>query len=611
MQEMISKRNKSLVAGIAFAVFLLLAVMGITTLMPSVFAENDSYSSVTGYFGLDDDGLPIIDRHGIMLVFDGEIEPKTASVDTFEVSLNHGSFAEIVETQVDRAYVFLKLKDELASDATPIVGIAEGEEVEDLAGNSTNKRKLGFVQIKDGIAPRLTVTLSGGSGIGTGDEGPDRLTKDTIDVRITSDEPLQGALRVVVVCESLNWTESVGGQDIERDVDDFIANRNGAFPSKPEEPRGTDYTCGYDADGDGMNDPFQLTEDIANSRPGEVWELTWRNPTGAIRSLMDGELIVVAYGRDRSRYERYSETVSNWSTAKGDFGLDTRFGSETLLEQVKIHPPDGSVIRERRPFVLLEFPEPTSVNLASVIFDGEEVVDEFEAVRSNKFVYWPLSMNRGKHKVEVEANDSAGNETRFGFYFETTQRGDFVVPLVAGWNAVSIPADPIDSAIENVFTHPAIEMVVSWDPFSVQSPWAVSLRTGDSWEPMISFGAKVSEIVADRGYWVNSSEFVKQPIKLTQKAIAETERNDLPCPYNGVWCFVGVTDKNGIQTQDNFGEPLRNHDGVIVTAEEYLASYRSFVWDPMEAEFDSLASDDAVIIGAGIWVWNPDNCLCP
>ena len=175
---MISKRNKSLVAGIAFAVFLFLAVIGIVTFMPSVFAENHSHSSVTGYFGLDDDGLPIVDRHGIMLVFDGEIAPETVSVDTFEVSLNDGSFAEVVETQVDGAYVFLKLKDELASDATPIVGIAEGEEVEDLAGNSTNKRKLGFVQIKDGIAPRLTVTLSGGSGIGTGDEGPDRLTKD-------------------------------------------------------------------------------------------------------------------------------------------------------------------------------------------------------------------------------------------------------------------------------------------------------------------------------------------------------------------------------------------------------------------------------------------------
>ena len=156
----------------------------------------------------------------------------------------------------------LKLKDELASDATPIVGIAEGEEVEDLAGNSANRQKLGFVQIKDGIAPRLTVILSGGSGIGTGDEGLNRLTKETIDIQITSDEALRGAPRVVVICESLRWTESVDGQDVERDIDDFIANRNGTFARRPQEPSDTSYTCGYDADDDGMEDVFELTEDI-------------------------------------------------------------------------------------------------------------------------------------------------------------------------------------------------------------------------------------------------------------------------------------------------------------------------------------------------------------
>ncbi|MXZ02803.1 MAG: hypothetical protein F4Y88_03765, partial [Chloroflexi bacterium] len=367
----------------------------------------------------------------------------------------------------------MQLEDELASDATPIVGIAEGEEVEDLAGNSTNRRKLGFVQIKDGIAPRLTVKLSGGSGLGTGDEGPDRLTKDTIDVRITSDEPLQGAPRVVVVCESLKWTESVDGRDVERDVDDFIANRNGAFPSKPQEPRGTDYTCGYDEDGDGMKDPFQLTEDIANSRPGEVWEYTWRNPAGSEAGLRDGELVVVAYGRDKSRYDRYGEDVSNWAVATGGFGLDTKFEGAVVPNGVKVHPADGAKTSEVRPFVLIEFPETDSVTLNSVLFDGEETVDEFEVVRSNEFVYWPLSMNQGQHSVEVEANDSAGNETRFQFYFETTQRGDFVLPLVAGWNAVSLPADPIDPEIENVFTHPAIEMVISWDSYSLPGPWAV------------------------------------------------------------------------------------------------------------------------------------------
>ena len=356
---------------------------------------------------------------------------------------------------------------------------------------------------------------------------------------------------------------------------------------------------------------FELTEDVANSRPGEEWELTWRNPTGSTTSLRDGELVVVAYGRDRARYDRYGETVSNWATAKGDFGFDTRFGSEALSEQIKVHPPDGSVVRERRPFVLFEFSEATPVNLASVIFDGEEIVDEFEVVKSNEFVYWPLSMNQGHHSVEVEARDSAGNETDFEFHFETTQRGDFVLPLVAGWNAVSVPSDPIDPATESVFTNPAIEVVISWDPDSFESPWAISLRDGDSWEPVI--GSGVPEIVARRGYWVKSSELVEQTISLSQTVTGTVNWRNIPCGFDRGWYFVGVADKKGEQTQDDFGQPLRNHDGDVTTVGEYLFGKFGiyFSWDPIDGEYRRLAPEEAATIGWGIWAHYGAAASCP
>ena len=604
------KRNKPQVDGIALAVFLFLAVVGIATFMPSVFAENHSHSSVTGYFGLDDDGLPIVNRHGIMLVFDGDIAPETVSVNTFRVSLNDGSFAEVVETRVAGRYVFLRLRNELASDATPIVGIAEGEEVEDLAGNSTDRRKLGFVQIRDGIAPRLTVTLSGGSGLGTGDEGPNRLTNDTMDIRITSDEPLQGAPRVVVVCDDLRWTEREGARQIERDIDDFIANRNGPFSSRPREPSGTSYSCGYDADDDGKEDVFDLTEDIASSRPGQAWELTWRNPTGPTTGLKDGELVVVAYGRDRSRYERFGTTVSNWATAMADFGFDTRFGPDEPEAQVKFHPPDGSVIRERRPFVLLEFLEATSVNLVSVIFDGEEIVNEFEVVESNEFTYWPLSMNQGHHSVEVEAKDSGGNETELEFQFETTRRGDFVLPLVAGWNAISLPADPVNPAIDEVFNDREIKYVVAWDTYGLQSPWAVSVRNEGKWETPKAFRA-VTRILAGKGYWVNSSEFSHLHVELHRVASVPPIRESDRCSDHGGWHFVGVHDEDGDQTENHFGDTLRFNGSEVQAREFFGRYYVAYRWDPVEAQYERIAPEDAVRIGDGVWVYGGAYGLCP
>ena len=439
----------------AIATVLLLILSSAAILVLPVNAAQHNHSSVTGFFGLDEDGRPIVDRHGIMLVFDGPIEPETVSVDTFEVWLNEFARAEVVESRVDGAYVFLRLKEELASDAKPVVQIREGEEIEDLANNSTNRRKLGALQIADGIAPRLTVTLSGGSGSGTGDEGPDRLTEDAIDVRITSDEPLQGAPRVIVACKSLSWIESEN--EVKRDIDDLIANRSGAFSTRPHEPADTSYSCGYDTDGDGFDDQFVLTEDIAHSRPGEVWEYTWQNATSATASLRDGELTVVAYASDRSRYDIYGESVSNWAAATGGIELDTEFGAIGLLDKVTVHPADGSTVRDSRPFLIIEFQDATSVNLRSVILDGEEVAAEFQDVSTNEFLYWPQSMTQGEHEVEIAATDSAGNSLQFDFSFTSTTRGDFVIPLIAGWNAISFPADPADPAIEAVFTEPSVE----------------------------------------------------------------------------------------------------------------------------------------------------------
>ncbi len=588
----------------------LVAVIASGFAVTPIVAQTDRHSSVTGYYGLDDDGLPMVDRRGIMLVFDGAIASETVSVDTFLVSLNDGSFADVVETRVAGRYVFLRLRNELASDATPIVGIAEGEEVEDLAGNSTNTRKLGFVQIKDGIAPQLTVTLSGGSGLGTGDEGPDRLTNDSINIHVTSDEPLQGAPRIIVVCSELNWIENDGSQQINRDIDDFIRNRNGPQVQRPSESLGTIYTCGYDANSDGKDDPFELTENVALSRPSENWEFTWQNLPGTSRSLQDGQLAVVAYARDRSRYERFGEIVSNWSTAISSFGLDTKFDATPTTPSVRVHPPNRSIVREERPFVLLEFPEETTVTLGSVKFDGMEIVDEFEIVRTNEFVYWPLSINQGGHDVEVDAVDAGGNEISFDFEFVTTQRGDFVLPLFAGWNAVSVPADPIDPNIEDVFTNPAIEAVISWYPYEPEGPWAFSTRDGDSWKPW-RVGRGVDKIRVGSGYWVKSSRFIEQPIALTQHSSAVERMEYDPCP-SGDWFFVGVTDEDGDQTQNHFGEPLKRGD-VAITVREYLDEYffLAFSWDPIEAKYRKLTEDDVVVIGEGIWYRDEGSASCP
>ena len=301
------------------------------------------------------------------------------------------------------------------------------------------------------------------------------MTNGIINIRVESDEPLQGTPRIIVVCDSLSWEETIRGRKIEYDVDDFIANRSGAFNGIPREASGTDYTCGYGADED---DPFQITELNANSRPGEVWELGWLNARSGITELQDGRLRVVAFARDRSRHVRDGQYVQSWGSGYADFTLDTEFESPLKPRGGEIQPKDESKTSEARPFIFIEFNERTMVTLDSVTLDGVEISTEFENPETNRFVYWPLSMTRGMHEVEVSATDAAGNGVEFDFEFESVRRGDFVLNLVTGWNAVSLPADPVDNRIDAVFSDPAIQAVIGWDI----DGWRVAVRRNGVWE---------------------------------------------------------------------------------------------------------------------------------
>ena len=596
--------------------------------------------SATGYYGLNSDDKAIADRFGIMVEFDGPIAESSVSTNTFTVELDDKSMASVVNVDVKKQYVFLKLASELKSDATPMIDIASGEKVEDLAGNETFGKEQDAFDLQDGISPKLTVTLSGGSGSGTGDEGPAKLTKDQITVNVSSDEALQGAPRISVVCSTLEWNEGKddsitsaieGSADlIGKDIDDYIENRSGAFSgNQPDEsvaqtlPKATKadataasrsykYTCGYDEDDDRFDDQFVIvTPATALARAGENWDYTWKNPDGVpghnSTAFKDDKLTVVAFARDRSRYDHGKETnVQNWGSASTEFTLDTQLldpSAPTVTGGVQ--PADGGVSKETRPFVLIDFTdiESTQVTLDSVKLDDVEIASEFDDPETNQFVYWPDSISKGKHEIEAEATDAAGNEVSFDFKFTVEARGDFLIKLLAGWNAVSVPADPVDTTIGSVFTNPAITTVIGWDT----QGWRIAVRRDGVWNSNDKIGEPLNEIRAKYGYWVKSSDFIDQPVALTAN---ERGVDGLRIPFSidtkDGWNFVGVIDQDGDQTEgDAFGESLKGSDDVVISAGEYLGSkyVRAYTWDPTFSNFEVLRPDVAMTIGDGVWVY--------
>ena len=559
--------------------------------------------TATGYYGRSDDNN-VRDRSGLMVVFDGPVEAGSVSTDTFMVELDDESMADVIDVDVDGKYVFLKLASELASDATPMIDIAQGEAVEDKAGNETQGREVEAFEAQDGISPRLTVTLSGGSGTGTGNEGPSKLTKDRITIHVSSDEALQGSPEVAVVCSSLEWNED----DAEKDIDDYVANRNTASSSKPgEEPtqqdaeadknEAYDYTCGYKDDKELQDyDPDEGSRALA--RPGENWEHTWQNPTGETQMLRAGGITVVAFASDRSRYTMGSESnVRNWGSASAEFVFDN-----VAPEEFDLQPERDGTSKESRPFVLIEFNDSHTVSLDSVMLDGTEIADQFEMPQDNRFVYWPLSLAKGEHEVEYEVSDAAGNEAASSYEFTVEERGDFLLELQAGWNAVSVPANPVDTSIGAVFTDAAVTTVIGWDT----QGWRIAVRRDGVWESNQQYGA-LNDIHAKYGYWVKSDKFIDQPVAL--KGPISRSQGGQPT-LTGIdtvpgWNFVGVIDVDGDQTEDDFGTSLQDSENNPITASDYLRSdyVRAYTWDPTFSRFESIQRTDTMMIGDGVWVY--------
>ena len=76
-----------------------------------------------------------------------------------------------------------------------------------LKADPNNTERVTSFKVRDGILPVFTLTLSNGSGTGSGNEGAAKLTKEAIDIAIESDEDITGAPKVAIVCSNIGWSE--------------------------------------------------------------------------------------------------------------------------------------------------------------------------------------------------------------------------------------------------------------------------------------------------------------------------------------------------------------------------------------------------------------------
>jgi hypothetical protein len=461
----------------------------------------------------------------------------------FSVTFSSGGTHVPSSVTVNGAVVYLTLAAEIPSSDKPTVALAGT--VSDLAGNGT---ATGSVATADGLPPKITVTLSGGSGTGTGSESAAQLTKSTIIVDISVDEALS----------------------VAPTVETFILN--GAAENGPSS---------------------------SLSQGGNLFRYT-------VPSLpTDGDKAVKVVATDSS---------SNAATSGG--ASTKSYKKDSSLAAPTVTPANGSTTSLRRPFITVDYGvagEASSVTISEITLDGSNVVAQLVASSDKKkfFIVPTTDLTLAEHTVAIpvgKAKDAAGNENAAvtTFKFTVAARKPFNLGIFAGWQAVSVPSNPVDPAIAAVFTNTGIDQVVAYNAANPANPWSIATRDATSGNWTSTTETPLTSIMSGRGYWVHANNFETQSIPLVGPV--EPGAGSPPpistIPVAAGWNFIGVVDTSRQQTEVHFGAGLLRGSTAVLRSDYFsgVTASRVYRYNPTLLRFEEVLAGAQVTVGDGLWV---------
>ena len=498
----------------------------------------------------------------------------------------------------------------MPADDTPKVALVGS--VSDMAGNSTSTGSLAGAT--DKIHPAVTATLSGGSGTGTAAlEGVNDLTKTTITLTVTTDEELVSNPKVdiydlgmakagkgVNAYKGTCGVVSTCGMGTAVDVDDynvrsldvsvdppassFTVDRNGAALS-PASTATVDSTsaavlldAGMTAQG---TKTFKYTINASTGTPGT-----------------DGEKTVVVTATDKATQGNITIHGSISSTSSY-----LRFMLDDTAPSLSITPASGSTTTQTKPYIVLDYSaeEATKVTLNTATLDGVDISGKLSSTDNKKFYYVPESdLAAGEHTIVSKATDYAGNVSSIlTRKFSVAARKDFKMSLLAGWNAKSVPSDPVDPSIDAVFSNAGVDMVLSYSDHA----WSSATKDAGSGK----FVGSLSEIHSGHGYWVHNNNFESQSVALHGPVApsAGSPPAVVTIPTVAGWNFVGVSDVTRANTEGADGTAITTQTLYFGDLTDTTAGGHDIVYkyDTTNLKFVEVASGTNVSTGEGLWIY--------
>ena len=531
-----------------------------------------------------------IDPSRFLLEADADAEPITVvgalhSTDTVKTGkdLDGGSIEP-------SSRVYLELSRELGSDETPVIQALSGA-VSDLAGN-TNAPSLTTSQdrIEPGFAVTITADVMGRPTIG--DDGE-------FDVTITSDEELLRSPTIYVASIKV----------IEADPKK-IAIKN--VKSSSVAPDGVNAWSQTLDDGDlpgGGSDGLYAVIVVGEDVTRNVGGTAGRSGSGTPRTdneldlakldslvlLVEkdtalakaGVVVTPNLGKEAIETESRNPFVKLSFSAEGKEITITDAGTSAILDKTKIVAKGTKV----------NFDSHASVTLGAVTLNGEAVdASQIRTLGSNEFLVQLSGLDIAKHELKHTATDELGNSASATVKFEVKRRPAYKVALRPGWNLISLPGTPDDTAIGSVISD------ASGDDLSVKlvlgyqnGAWLTAIRDSGAWN------GTLTDITGGWGYWVQSTAF--ETIS-TQISDADTSSTLPTIPVTQGWNLLGVVD---IQQGGAGNAPIGKAE-----ADDYFTSIPwrvAYSFDTRTSAWTKLVPEagedvDEILNAKGYWVWS-------
>ena len=564
-----------------------------------------------------------------------------------------------------RKDVYLTLGTALATSETPKVKLVGN--ITDLAGNSNKSGNV--ANAADRIKPTLTLALSGGSGTGASPDDSVGLTKKAMTFTITTSEVLSTPPTISIfsedygtggtyeeIVDNLDLTELGAGAanaeafsiaahtviDTDKDgslVDEIVISAATASTTPASQLVNLAINSVVNSS-EAVIVTLQNNNSVALTNGADQIKISGNNNSAYndASNQTSAEGTVAAVAVDATSYTAtfdgsaagFSDAAAKDSKAvvisatdvnsnTGTIGTRDQAASSGLYKfrldktaPVLNNDPDGdgtvgSSTTLPRPYVILEFTDNSKVTVVSASFGGDDVLAKLATTNSKKYFMVPEADLAAKtYAVKGKGTDLAGNKGAEGSYnMKVSTRKDYKATILAGWNLMSFPSDPVNGDISSVFSNSGIDQVVAYDAMSKGSPWSVA--TKDSSTQI--FSGDLSNISSGNGYWVHSDEFSTQTVALVgpEGPSASAPPSIEAISLASGWNLIGIVDSTKALTQANEGTTYK-------TVANYLGEgggssvTKAFKYDTTGLSWSAQALDSGnVSIGEAYWVFaKPD-----